>query len=250
MNKLNFHKEIKYIRKEILDLLAHDNFIDKKLCSRFVKLTDKIEKFIYKYLYGTSLEKSFINIQRQRRSRVIGFYISFLRQDNKGHYYFTEGLPQKKKKEREKYFNNALTEILQSYYKWIEKAERKLIGQNLKQVSDLYIADYFLSIDNRIITRRAAGMIVALTLSEFLINLHKKEGIKLPKSDDILPLCDNLREKSRKMKLKAFLNRNYPYFQQASKTRIKCAHIVEGIPSRAEIETMIKKTRELLSLTH
>lgn len=248
MDKLKFKKEIDNIRKKILKLLTCKNLLKKENRSQLLQLKEEINKFTYKHLHGNSLEDKIAYINKKNK-RWITFQVLDLSSDKNGEDFLPimKKLSTRKVSSLKEYYQNSLEELLDDYYQWLEKAEKRLLTKNLKLISDLNIANYLLNQSNRIVLRRAAGLIVSLKLSEHLLFLHQKEEIKPPNDDDILPLCNNLRHKTKNKKLKTFLNKKYPYFQQAGKTRIKCAHLNEGVPLKSEIETMLKETRELLS---
>ena len=248
MDKLKFKKEINDIREKILRLLKCEDLLKKENRYKIFQLKEKIEKFAENYLHGYSLENDITYINNKKNNRWIFFQVLNI-SDNKSSEDFIDTLRRTSTKElsfKKQYYQNFLEEVLDDYYKWLGKAEKKLLVKNIKLISDLNIANYLLNLDNRIALRRAAGLIVSLKLSEYLSFLNKKEKIKLPKDDDILPLYNNLRSKTKNKKLKTFLSKKYPYFQQASKTRIKCAHLREGVPTKSEVETMLKETKELL----
>jgi hypothetical protein len=64
-------------------------------------------------------------------------------------------------------------------------------------------------------------------------------------TDDIMTLYANLRNQTTNRKLKAFLVKSYRRFEDADKLRNRCAHVIEGDPTKQEIEQSIALARLL-----
>jgi hypothetical protein len=86
--------------------------------------------------------------------------------------------------------------------------------------------------------RWAAGIIASNHIARLLIRLSKsKRGEKY--NDDIGKLYANLKNRTKNSKLKRFLVKSHRRFEDADKTRNRCAHVNEGEPTSQEIEQLI-----------
>jgi hypothetical protein len=105
-------------------------------------------------------------------------------------------------------------------------------------------AEELLSISTKLSYRWAAGIIASNHIAELLIRLSNlTKGAKF--KDDIITLYQNLKTKEKDSKLGRFLIKSYRRFEDADKTRNRCAHINEGDPTRQEIEQSISLGRLL-----
>jgi hypothetical protein len=105
-------------------------------------------------------------------------------------------------------------------------------------------AEHLISTSNKLTYKWAAGIIVFNHIASVLIRLSKfSRNEKF--NDDINTLYENLKNKTSDIKLKRFLVRSYRRFEDANKTRNRCAHINEGAPTRQEIEQAISLARLL-----
>lgn len=94
--------------------------------------------------------------------------------------------------------------------------------------------------------RWASGIIISNHIAYMLIRLAKKtKGNKKLTTDDIKTLYDILKANTKNTKLKAFLTKSYRRFEDADKTRNRCAHINEGEPTKQEIDQSIALARLL-----
>jgi hypothetical protein len=126
---------------------------------------------------------------------------------------------------------------------------KKLFGQQLAlshfEKTPLQDAETLISSSTKLTYRWAAGIIASNQIARLLIRLSRKyrSGEKFP--DDIKTLYVRLKSKTENPKLKRFLDRSYRRFEDANKTRNRCAHINEGEPTRQEIEQSISLGRML-----
>jgi hypothetical protein len=94
------------------------------------------------------------------------------------------------------------------------------------------------SFSTKLTYRWAAGIVASNHIAELLIRLSNfKKDEKF--NDDIKTLYTNLKNRTRNPKLKRFLTRSYRRFEDADKTRNRCAHVNEGDPTRQEVEQSI-----------
>jgi hypothetical protein len=120
---------------------------------------------------------------------------------------------------------------------------KKCFGQQLTisyvEKTPLQDADDLISSSAKLTYRRAAGIIASNHIAELLIRLSIfKKGAKF--KDDINTLYENLKKtKTKNSKLGRFLVKSYRRFEDADKTRNRCAHVNEGEPTRQEIEQSI-----------
>lgn len=92
--------------------------------------------------------------------------------------------------------------------------------------------------------RWAAGIIASNHIAELLIRLSNFTKDQKSK-DDIKTLCEKLKNRTEDARLKSFLVKSYRRFDDADKTRNRCARINEGEPTRQEIEQSISLARLL-----
>jgi hypothetical protein len=94
----------------------------------------------------------------------------------------------------------------------------------------------------------AAGIIASNHIATLLIQLSGfRTGEKY--KDDINTLYANLKNRTSNRKLRTFLTRSYRRFEDADKLRNRCAHVIEGEPTRQEIEQSIALARLLQKYT-
>src|SRR5262245_23352181 len=74
------------------------------------------------------------------------------------------------------------------------------------------------------------------------VSFPEREKIK---KDDIRTLADNLKNRTTNQKVKTFLTRSHRRFEDADKLRNRCAHVIEGDPTKQEIEQSIALARLL-----
>jgi hypothetical protein len=125
---------------------------------------------------------------------------------------------------------------------------KALFGQRIalshREKNPLQDAETLISSSTKLTYRWAAGIIASNYIASILIRLSNfKTGEKF--KDDITSLYDNLKNRTKDQKLKRFLFRSHRRFEDANKTRNRCAHINEGEPTRQEIEQSISLGRHL-----
>jgi hypothetical protein len=125
---------------------------------------------------------------------------------------------------------------------------KKYFGQRLAlahfERTPLQDAEDFISSSAKLTYKWAAGIVASNHIAILLIRLSNfKRGEKF--SDDIGTLYANLKNKTKNPKLRLFLAKSYRRFENADKTRNRCAHVNEGEPARQEIEQSISLGRLL-----
>jgi hypothetical protein len=105
-------------------------------------------------------------------------------------------------------------------------------------------AEILISSSTKLTYRWAAGIIASNHIASILIRLSNfQAGQKF--KDDVRSLYDNLKNRTNDQKLKSFLIKSYRRFDDADKTRNRCAHVNEGEPTLQEIEQLISLGRLL-----
>jgi hypothetical protein len=105
-------------------------------------------------------------------------------------------------------------------------------------------AEAILGQSNKLTYRWAAGIVVSNHIATLLIQLSRfRAGEKY--KDDIRTLADNLKNRTTNRKLKTFLTRSHRRIEDADKLRNRCAHVIEGQPTKQEIEQSIAFARLL-----
>ena len=125
---------------------------------------------------------------------------------------------------------------------------RKCFGLDLVAAintkTTLQDAETLLASSNKLTYRWAAGIIASNYIATLLIQLsHFRSGEKY--KDDIKTLSDNLKNGTTNRKLRTFLFRSHRRFEDADKLRNRCAHVIEGDPTKQEIEQSIALARLL-----
>jgi hypothetical protein len=126
---------------------------------------------------------------------------------------------------------------------------KKYFGQQLAlshfEKTPFQDAEDLISSSTKLTYRWAAGIIASNHIATLLIGLSNfKKGAKF--KDDINTLYENLKKtKTKNSKLGRFLVKSYRRFEDANKTRNRCAHVNEGEPTRQEIEQSISLGRLL-----
>jgi hypothetical protein len=119
---------------------------------------------------------------------------------------------------------------------------------SIDRKTPLQDAEDLLAYSDKLTYRRAAGSTASNHLADLLVQLSAfRSGEKY--NDDISTLYANLKNRTTNRKLKTFLNRSYRRFEDADKTRNRCAHIIEGEPTKQEIEQSIALARLLQKFT-
>jgi hypothetical protein len=121
---------------------------------------------------------------------------------------------------------------------------KKCFGQDIvaaiNSKTPLQDAETLLASSTKLTYRWAAGIITSNHLANVLIQLSAEKN-----TDDITTLYDRLKNRTTNRKLKTFLTRSYRRFEDADKLRNRCAHVIEGEPTKQEIEQSIQLTRLL-----
>ena len=125
---------------------------------------------------------------------------------------------------------------------------KKCFGQDIvaavSKKTPLQDAEAIFASSSKLTYRWAAGIIASNHLATLLIQLSGFRSEQKYK-DDIKTLYDNLKNRTANRKLKAFLVKSYRRFEDADKTRNRCAHVNEGDPTKQEIEQSITLGRLL-----
>jgi hypothetical protein len=105
-------------------------------------------------------------------------------------------------------------------------------------------AEYLLAFSSKLTYLWAAGIVASNHLVTPLIQLSAfRAGEKY--NDDIKTLYTTLKIRTTNRKLKTFFTRSYRRFEDADKLRNRCAHAIEGEPTKQEIEQAIALARLL-----
>jgi GR25 family glycosyltransferase involved in LPS biosynthesis len=112
----------------------------------------------------------------------------------------------------------------------------------INKKTPLQDAETLLTTSTKLTYRWAAGIIISDHIATILIQLSRFKSGEKP-TDDIKALYDGLRTRTTNRKLKSFLVRSFRRFEDANKLRNRCAHVIEGEPTRQEIEQSIELAR-------
>jgi hypothetical protein len=138
--------------------------------------------------------------------------------------------------------------MMKEYAKKFIPRIKKCFGQQLvhsqSEKTPLQDAEYLISLSTKLTYRRAAGNIASNHIAELLIRLSKFAKHERFKAD-IDTLYANLKKRTTNSKLRSFLTKSYRRFEDADKTRNRCAHVNEGEPTRQEIEQSVALARLL-----
>jgi hypothetical protein len=149
--------------------------------------------------------------------------------------------------ERKRLSNNDYAQMKDVAKKFISRI-RKCFGQDIVVAIDkktpLQDAETLLASSTKLTYRWAAGIIASNHIATVLIRLSRfQSGEKY--TDDIKALYDNLKNRTTNRKLRTFLVRSYRRFEDAVKLRNRCAHVIEGDPTKQEIDQSIALARLL-----
>ena len=118
------------------------------------------------------------------------------------------------------------------------------IVASIERKTPLQDAEDLLASSGKLTYLWAAGIIASNHLATLLIQLSAfRTGEKY--KDDISTLYANLKNRTTNQKLSTFLTRSYRRFEAADKLRNRCAHVIEGEPTKQEIEQSIALARLL-----
>ena len=105
-------------------------------------------------------------------------------------------------------------------------------------------SEQLISTSGKLSYKWGAGIIISNHIALQLARLLKvKKGEKF--KDDILALYMKLKGRTTDSRLKRFLEKSYRRFEDADKTRNRCAHVNEGEPTLQEIRQSIELSRLL-----
>lgn len=141
--------------------------------------------------------------------------------------------------------NTLIKRLAQGYSSRIKKHFYLVLHRNIQSKSKIEDSESILEVADKLSYRWAAGIIISNYIASLLISLLKKENIKF-NSDDIDHLYTILKGKTKNTKLKTFLGRNYRRFENADRTRNRCAHIIEGDPTKSEVQGSIDLAKILV----
>src|SRR5262249_3608619 len=115
----------------------------------------------------------------------------------------------------------------------------------INKKTPLQDAETLLASSTKLTYRWAAGIIASNHLATLLIQMSRFRSGEKIKKDDIRTLADNLKNRTTNQKVKTFLTRSHRRFEDADKLRNRCAHVIEGDPTKQEIEQSIALARLL-----
>jgi hypothetical protein len=149
--------------------------------------------------------------------------------------------------ERKRLSNNEFALMKDVAKKFIPRI-KKCFGQDIVAAIDrktpLQDAETILAYSTKLTYRWAAGIVTSNHIASLLIQLSRfRSGEKY--KDDIKTLYDNLKNRTTNRRLKSFLVKSYRRFEDADKLRNRCAHVIEGDPTKQEIEQSIALARLL-----
>jgi hypothetical protein len=125
---------------------------------------------------------------------------------------------------------------------------RKCFGQDIAVAIDkktpLQDAEALLDSSTKLTYRWAAGIIASNHIATILIQLSRFKSWE-KRTDDIKALYDSLKNRTTNRNLKSFLVRSFRRFEDANKLRNRCAHVIEGEPTKQEIQQSIALARLL-----
>jgi hypothetical protein len=142
------------------------------------------------------------------------------------------------------HYYNLMKEYAKKFIPRIKNCFGQQLAHSQIEKTPLQDAEHLLSLSTKLTYRWAAGIIASNHIATLLIGLSNyKKGERF--RDDIISLRDNLKNRTKNPKLRRFLQRSYRRFEDADKTRNRCAHVDEGEPTRQEIEQSISLARLL-----
>jgi hypothetical protein len=143
--------------------------------------------------------------------------------------------------------NNAhahMRNVAKKFIRRIKECFSRDIIVAVERKTPLQDAEAILGQSNKLTYRWAAGIVVSNHIATLLIQLSRfRTGEKY--KDDIRTLADNLKNRTTNRKLKTFLTRSHRRIEDADKLRNRCAHVIEGEPTKQEIQQSIAFARLL-----
>jgi hypothetical protein len=152
---------------------------------------------------------------------------------------------------RNRLSNNAhafMKDVANNFIRRIKKWFAADIVASIEGKTPLQDARDLLASSRKLTYLWAAGIIVSNHLATLLIQLSAFRSDEKYR-DDINTLYVNLKNRTTRRKLKTFLTRSYRRFEDADKLRNRCAHVIEGEPTKQEIEQSIALARLLQKFT-
>jgi hypothetical protein len=154
---------------------------------------------------------------------------------------------QKVAKERNRLANPAhaqMRDVAKKFIPRIKKWFEADIVAAIDKKTPLQDAEALLAYSTKLTYRWAAGIVVSNHIATLLIQLSRfRSGEKY--RDDIRTLADNLKNRTTNLRLKTFLTRSHRRIEDADKLRNRCAHVIEGDPTKQEIGQSIAFARLL-----
>ena len=127
----------------------------------------------------------------------------------------------------------------------IKKYFEEQLALSHVEKTPLQDAEHLIASSTKLTYRWAAGIIASNYITTLLIRLSNfKRGVKF-KDDIIKTFYANLKSTTKNSKLREFLDKSYRRFEDADKTRNRCAHVNEGEPTVEEIKQSISLGRLL-----
>jgi len=135
---------------------------------------------------------------------------------------------------------------MKHYAKGFVTRIKKVFEQDLVRLraekTPIQDAEDLIATSSKLTYRRAAGIVASNHIAALLIRLLKVKNVR---KDDITSLHATLKNEAKNPKLRTFLTRSYRRFEDADKTRNRCAHVNEGEPTPQEVEQSIQLARLL-----
>ena len=141
-----------------------------------------------------------------------------------------------------------MKDVAKNFVRRVKKWFAAEIVASIDSKAPLQDAEDLLASSRKLTYLWAAGIIASNHLATLLIQLSAfRTGEKY--KDDISTLYANLKNRTTNQKLRTFLTRSYRRFEAADKLRNRCAHVIEGEPTKQEIEQSIALARLLQKYT-
>jgi len=138
-----------------------------------------------------------------------------------------------------------MKDVAKKFIPRIKKGFGRDIVAAIDNKTPLQDVEALLSYSTKLTYRWAAGIVVSNHIATLLIQLSRFRTGEKCKKDDLKTLADNLKNRTTNQKLKAFLTRSHRRIEDADKLRNRCAHVIEGEPTKQEIEQSISFARLL-----
>jgi hypothetical protein len=136
---------------------------------------------------------------------------------------------------------STMKDFAKNFIRHIKECFAKDIVDAIKAKTPMQDAETILSTSPKVTYMWAAGIIISNHLATMLIKLSPFKC----RDDDIMQLYTNLKNRTTNQKLQNFLTRSYRRFEDARKLRSRCAHVLEGDPTKQEVQQSIQLARLL-----